>query len=207
MTQNRRNRSKVIGLTGSIATGKSTVSKLLARLGAVIIDADKVAREIVQTGEQALEEIVEYYGEDILLEDGSLDRKKLGKIVFNDPEKLEKLNEITHPKIIQRILDRVHRISNKYDGAVIVIDAALLIEMNFQRYVDEVWVVTLSKEMQINRLMKRDQIKAKEAQNRIEAQMSSEEKSKYADEIIDNSGNLEELEKDIMKLWRRIKIN
>ncbi|SET75943.1 dephospho-CoA kinase [Natronincola peptidivorans] len=192
---------KIIGLTGGIATGKSTVSKLLKDKGAIIIDADIVARKIVEKGKPALNEITENFGKEILLENGELDRRKLGRIVFNDPSSLKKLNEITHPKILQEIQKEINYYKQHESHRVIIIDAALLIETNMKDMVDEIWLVTISEEIQRARLMKRDSIGVEEASKRMEAQMSIKEKLPYAHKIIDNSGDLNDLEIQVKKLW------
>lgn len=182
---------KVIGITGGIASGKSTVSSFIIKHGYALIDADIVAREIVEPGEKAYEDIVNYFGKKIVLSDGALNRKALGSIVFNDREELKKLNEITHPRIIERIqflIDRYKRENEK----LIFLDAALLIEMNLLDLVDDVWLITLDKEEQINRLMKRDGINRDLAIKKIESQMSLEEKKKFATKEIDNSFELQD---------------
>jgi len=193
--------TKVIGLTGGIASGKSTVSKLLKEMGAIIIDADLIARDIVGKGSEALKEIVDRFGEKVLKEDGSLDRKALANIVFNDTEKLRILNEITHPRIIGKIKDLINFFSQRGEK-IVIIDAALLIESNLHKIVDEVWLVYLDKNLQIERLMARDNISFLDALKRIESQMPIEEKLPYADKVIDNSRSLEELKEKVEELYR-----
>ncbi|HOS69911.1 MAG TPA: dephospho-CoA kinase [Bacillota bacterium] len=193
----------VIGLTGGIASGKSTVSAKLKELGAAVIDADLLARDVVRKGEIAYNRIVQCFGADILLPSGDINRKKLGNIVFSDKEKLALLNNITHPEIIKRMKERIQEL--KAEGArVIVVDAAILIEMGLHKYVDSVWVVTVDRETQIKRLIERDKFEYREAENRINSQFTNEVRKKYADVVIDNSKPIEEVEKGLEELWNSI---
>ncbi len=196
--------NKVIGLTGGIASGKSTVSKILSDLGAVIIDGDIIARKIVTKGSPALDEIKNFFGEDYLNKRGELDRKKLGGLVFKDNEALKKLNEITHPKIIEEIKKEIISHKKNWPNTVIIVDAALLIEMKLTELVDEVWLVALPYEQQLKRLMERDQLTLAEAEKRVNSQMSLEEKKKFAHQTIDNSMDLEHLIKEVKVLWRNL---
>ena len=193
----------VIGLTGGIASGKSTVSAKLKELGAAVIDADLLARDVVRKGEIAYNKIVQCFGEDILLPGGDIDRKKLGNIVFSDKEKLALLNSITHPEIIKRMKERIQEL--KAEGArVIVVDAAILIEMGLHKYVDSVWVLSVDRETQMKRLVERDKFNYREAENRINSQFTNEVRKKYADVVIDNSKPIEEVEKRLEELWNNI---
>lgn len=196
----------VIGLTGGIASGKSTVSRYLAKLGAIILDADQIAREIVAPGKPALQEIVKEFGEDVLLPDGSLDRARLGKLVFADKAKRDRLNQITHPKIFAEIRERIARLRESYDclHRVVVIDAPLLIEAGFVPLVESVWLVAVDEETQIKRLMERDGYSREEAEARLKSQMPLEQKLAYADQIIQNTGTLEETIARINELWNRL---
>ncbi len=191
---------KIIGITGGIASGKSTVSNIIKGSGYKIIDADIISREIVEKGKPALQEIVDSFGKEILNEDGSLNRKYLGSIVFSAPSKLKKLNEITHKRIVETIHKEVTYHKKVGKEKILFLDAALLIELNIQNIVDEVWLVSVDKNVQIQRLMDRNNISRKEAINRIDSQMSLEEKKKYADVIIDNSKDLEHLKSQINRL-------
>lgn len=195
---------KVIGLTGGIASGKSTVSNILREMGAYVIDADEISREIIKKGSEAWKEIIDYYGNDILLPDGEIDRKKLGNIVFADKEKLDKLNAITHPRIIQRIKEIIDAEKEKGKERAVILDAAILIEMGLQNMVDEVWVVSIDKDKQIKRLIERDKLSYEDAMNRIRMQMPLSEKVKYADYVIDNSKDIGYIRKQISKLWERV---
>lgn len=192
---------KVIGLTGGIGSGKSTVSRMLRGLGAKIIDADQVAREVVEKGKPALKEIAETFGEETLLEDGSLNRKKLGSIIFNDEEKRLKLNEITHPRIIEAINNKIENCKANKCTDVVVLDCALLFEMNMDDLVEESWLVSLDKDTQIRRIMARDELSKADAKKRIEAQMPLEEKVEKATRIIDNSSAVNETHKQVMEIW------
>ncbi|MDR5657949.1 dephospho-CoA kinase [Serpentinicella sp. ANB-PHB4] len=192
---------KVIGLTGSVASGKSTVSSILSQLGAIIIDADKVARKIVNKGEPALQQIINTFGSDIVDEQGELKRKKLGNIVFNSKDELEKLNQITHPKIIEEIQNEINWYKHRHIDSVIIIDAALLIELNMHTIVDETWVVYVPLETQIQRLVNRDDIRKEDALRRIDTQMTNQSKLQYADKVINNVGSIEELEDEVRQCW------
>jgi len=193
----------VVGLTGGIATGKSTVSKIIAEKGIVVIDADRISREIVKPGEVAYKKIVEFFGEEILSENGEIDRKKLRNIVFNDYNKLKVLNEITHPEILKKILIKIEDLKSKGEK-ICVLDAALLIEANFHKFVDKVILVYCDIEIQISRLMKRDNLSREEAINIINSQMSFEQKKKYADYLIDNSKDIDFTKKQVDRVLNSI---
>ncbi|MGB9678730.1 MAG: dephospho-CoA kinase [Thermoanaerobacteraceae bacterium] len=194
---------EVIGLTGGIGSGKSTVSKILKRLGAVIIDADIVSREIMSKGNVAYNMIVKYFNEDILLADGEINRKKLGNLVFADKESLKKLNDITHPEIIKKIKEKIKEERLKSHQKAIILDAALLIEMEMHKLVDEVWLVVVDSKTQIKRVMERDKITYEDAVNRIKSQMPLEDKMKYADFIINNCKDFKAIEKQVNLFWGR----
>lgn len=194
-----------IGLTGGIAAGKSLVSSTLAFLGAWILDADKISREVVEPGTEGLSEIVREFGDQILQQDGTLNRAALGDAVFGDKEKLGKLNAILHPLIKKEMLRRAERIQSEKREDVIVFDVPLLIEAGWQDMVDEVWLVTAPIEERIRRIVQRDGLSEQQAMQRIEAQMSEEEKAKYADVIINNSGSKAELTEQIGELYTQRK--
>lgn len=178
----------IAGLTGGIATGKSLVADELRRLGAAVIDADRIAREIVEPGRPAFDEIVKEFGPGILKPDGAIDRKALGRIVFSDPAAREKLNAITHPRIRERIKEETECLLS--EGALlIVLDVALLIETGVRYEVDKIIVVFAENAQQIERLMERDSLTREEALKRLSCQMDINEKVKYADYVIDNSGS------------------
>ncbi|ADL08389.1 dephospho-CoA kinase [Thermosediminibacter oceani] len=195
---------KVIGLTGGIASGKSTVSAILRQKGAYIIDADEIAREIVKPGKPAWKEIVDYFGSDILNEDGSIKRRKLGRIVFSDDKKLAVLNRITHPRIVEEIKKELEACRQRNEK-VVVVDAALLLEIGLDMLVDEVWLVSVDEKTQVKRLIERERsISYTEALERIRAQMPLEEKLKFATRVIDNNGDIENTKKQVDRIWREI---
>lgn len=190
----------VIGLTGGIASGKSTISDMLRELGAAVIDADIVSRDVVSQGSIAYNRIIESFGEDILLSDGEINRKLLGNIVFSDEEKLTLLNEITHPAIIENVNNRIAVLKQQHKK-VVVVDAAILIEMGLNKHVDCVWLVLANRDTQLKRVMERDKLSSEDAWNRINAQMSNEERLKYADAIIDTTHPVEDVRNRVKELW------
>jgi len=190
----------VIGLTGNIATGKSTVMAILAELGAEIIDADKVAHTLMIPGAPAYEQIVAEYGRGILAADGAIDRKKLGAIVFASPERLRRLDAIVHPLVVQRIAARLPQAGRP----VVVIEAIKLIEAGITALCDEVWVVTSPPEAQAARLVQSRGLTQAEALARINAQPPQSEKARVARVVLDNRGSLDELRRRIGDEWTRI---
>ncbi|MCX7883856.1 MAG: dephospho-CoA kinase [Caloramator sp.] len=194
---------KIIGLTGGIASGKSFVSDILKEEGIPIIDADIISHQIVYKGSEALKEIEREFGKEVLNTDGTLNRKSLGNIVFSEKDKLEKLNRIMHPKIIDEIKKRVEEIKEQGFN-LCVIDAPLLIETGLYRIVDIVLLVYVNIDVQIKRLIKRDNISLNEAYKRISSQMSFEEKKKYSDYIIDNNGSREHTKNQVYNILKEI---
>jgi len=195
---------RIIGLTGGIASGKSTASAILRKFGASIIDADKIARKIVEKDSPALFSIKRCFGEEVMLEDGNLNRRKLGSIVFNNHSLLKKLNEITHPYIIKEIMNEINWYKKTYEDHVIIVDAALLIEMDLVQLVDEVWLIATSEEEQMNRLMQRENMSEEEAKKRIHAQMPLADKKQYANRIIDNSKDVDYLKIQLEENWSKV---
>ena len=195
---------KIIGLTGGIASGKSTVSRALQDLGAIIIDADEVAHAIIEPGKPAWEDIVEHFGTEVLNPDQTIDREKLGAIVFNDPARLQVLNQITHPRVGEQFKQMIKNIKSQQSDAVLFIEVPLLYETHMDRICDEVWVVWVDEETQIQRLMKRDGLSREDALKRIDAQMSLDEKAKRADVVIDNSFSIEETIETATKYYNNI---
>jgi len=198
---------KVIGLTGGIASGKSTVTQALQNQGAVIISADKVAREVIEPGQPAWKEIVEFFGPQVLHKDQQINRAKLGEIVFDDLECLQKLNRITHPRIIEAFKDALRVIRKRDPDAIVVMEIPLLYEANLEGFCDEVWVVWVDRETQIKRLMKRDGLDRNDAIKRINAQIPLDEKARRADIVIDNSKSIEETIKTAAKFFKEILLN
>lgn len=194
----------IIGLTGGIASGKSTVSRILKELGAEVIDADLVAKEIIRPQSPAWKELVAAFGKGILNDDKTINRRKLGQIVFGNSTALAKLNAITHPRIIEKIKDKIREIQNRDEQKIIVIDAPLLIEAGMVPLTDEVWVVVVDPETQLHRLMARDHFTFQEALNRLNAQLPLAEKMKYARRIIDNRGSIEETAREVRRLWEEL---
>jgi len=176
----------LIGLTGGIASGKSLVAEELKRLGAHLIDADEIAREVVKRGLPAYNEIVKEFGEKILNPDKTINRKVLGNIVFSNTELRRRLERITHPKIRKKIDKYIKEIKGRNPDAIIVVDAALLIEAGLYKKMEKVIVVYADEKTQIERLMERDGFTMDEAKNRISAQIPLQEKRKYADFVIEN---------------------
>ncbi|MGD1412605.1 dephospho-CoA kinase [Bacillus stercoris] len=193
----------VIGLTGGIASGKSTVANMLIEKGITVIDADIIAKQAVEKGMPAYRQIVDEFGEDILLSNGDIDRKKLGALVFTNEQKRLALNAIVHPAVRQEMLKRRDEaIANR--EAFVVLDIPLLFESKLESLVDKIIVVSVTKELQLERLMKRNQLTEEEAVSRIRSQMPLEEKAARADQVIDNSGTLEETKRqldDIINSW------
>ncbi len=196
---------RIIGLTGGIASGKSTVAKMLQKKGAYLLDADQLAREAVEPGQPAWQEIVNWLGQSILLPDRSIDRAKLGNLVFNDKQKLEQLNNIVHPWVGKRFTKLSEEIKEKDPEAVLVYDIPLLVEAGMQKMVDMIILVYVPRETQIMRLQKRDGISRVEAETRLKAQKPLEEKKKDADVIIDNRGKLPETARQVDRFWESFK--
>ena len=196
---------KVIGLTGNIASGKSVVASMFEDLGAKVIDVDDIARKIVEPNETAWKKIVDTFGQNILNPDNTINRKKLGEIIFNDYEKRKILNDITHPKIIQNARYKVEKYKNEV-VEVVIIEAALIVEKGgLKDLIEKLIVVTSDEVSQIERLTERNGFSKEEALSRINSQMPTSEKAKHADYIIDNSGTTSETENQVKKLWQEIR--
>jgi dephospho-CoA kinase len=193
----------VIGLTGGMASGKTTVAKILFRLGAQIIDADAIAKELVAPGQEALQCLVELFGAKIIDRDGRLNRGVLAAIVFNDQEKMAQLNAILHPQVIQKIVEKLSSIAKTDPDAVVVIDAPLLLEAGMKCLVDEVWVVAADEENQIERAVIRDGLSREEAKRRLSVQMPLKEKLKHAQYVIDNSGAIASTIDQVEFIWKK----
>ena len=195
----------IVGITGGIASGKSTVAKMLAQLGAPIIDFDLLAREVVGPDEPAFREIVDYFGDEVIGEDGNLDRKRLSGIVFREPQKRKILEGMTHPRILKAFVRQVRQLAEKDPRAIIQAVIPLLFEGRLEPLVHKVVVVYVSPETQIDRLMKRDQISREEAERILDAQMPIDQKAARADFMIPNEGDLTETKKAVKALWQQLK--
>lgn len=194
---------KVIGLTGGTGSGKSVVSQCLREAGAAIIDADLIAHEIIKKGKPAYDELVAYFGEQILQDNGEIFRRKLGEIVFRDKEKLKFLNSCTHKYIVQEIAEQIQDMRKKNQAELIIIDAPLLIEAGLDAICDAIWVVYAHEEVRARRVMQRDGITYETAKARIANQKSWEEYESYAQEVIDNSDTLEKVQEQISILMKK----
>jgi dephospho-CoA kinase len=195
---------KTIGLTGGIGSGKSTVSQLLGELGAFVIDADKVGHEIYLPGKEAWKQVTAAFGQDILAPDQTIDRKKLGAIVFSGEEHRKKLNSIVHPLMFTDI-DR-HIKEKRAEGFTkpIVVEAAILIEANWLPLADEVWLVVTNKSAVIDRVASQRGMAAKDTEARIASQLSDAERRKYATLVIENDGSLEDLKQKVQTAWAKL---
>jgi dephospho-CoA kinase len=194
----------LVGLTGGIASGKSTVADMLRHAGARIIDADRIAREVVDPGKPAWLAIQQVFGDAVLLPDDTIDRKRLGSMVFNDPALRRKLEEIVHPRVRSQIDALVARYRKIDPHAIIVQDVPLLIETGIQARFSDIILVYVPAEMQLQRLIQRDAISRADAQARLDAQMPIEAKRKRASIIIDNSGSLEETENQVNTIYAEL---
>jgi dephospho-CoA kinase len=198
-------RSLLVGLTGGIATGKSAVAAMLEELGAPMIDFDVLARRVVEPDRPAWHEIVSFFGEQVLTEDRTLDREKLGEIVFADIEKRKKLESLTHPRIGEEFIAEVSAIRDNDPEAIIQVGVPLLIETNMQYMFDHLVVVHAPVDVQIARLEERDDLSREAAEARLRAQLPTGDKAEYADTVIDNSGSLEDTRRQVEELWQRLR--
>jgi dephospho-CoA kinase len=196
---------KVIGLTGGIGSGKSTVSRRLAQLGAVVIDADRLARALQARGEPVWREIVNQFGWAVLTAAGDLDRRRLGRRVFFDADQRSRLNQIVHPAVRQLLSAKTQQ-AREQGAQVVVWDVPLLIEGGLYRDVDEVWVVWAEEAQQLERIVGRDRVPRSQAWARIRAQMPLSDKLRWADRVIDNRGTQEALMKAVDRAWRELGI-
>jgi len=192
----------VIGLTGSIGTGKSEAARQLEALGASIISADQVGHEAYTPNTEAWEQVVATFGNDILQEDGEIDRRKLGAVVFSDPSQLEKLNEIMHPRMARMVADKIEAFRGQ-GVEVVVVEAALLFEAGWDSLVEEVWVTDAPEQAVIERLNQRNGMSEEEARKRISSQMDRAERLERSDYVIENSGDMAALTSAIKELWDR----
>lgn len=195
----------LVGLTGGIASGKSIVTRVLRDLGANVIDADRIVHDLLSNGQDAHREVIGHFGPAIEAPDGTLDRRKLGEIVFNDREERVWLNRCIHPRVFEAYQQQVKRIGERDPGAIVVMDAALLIETGYHKRLDRLIVVYASEEEQLRRLMERDRFTEAQARARIRSQMPLQEKRGYADYIIENTGTKEETERQAREVFERLR--
>jgi len=197
---------KVIGLTGGIGSGKSTVSRFLAELGAVIIDADKVGHEALKPDTEIWRKVVAAFGTGILKPNREIDRKKLGKIVFGNPEALTRLNQIMHPPMHQLVKAQIKEYRQQ-GGEVVVLEVPLLIEAGWTSLVDEVWVTVAPEPTVVRRLKEKVGLSERESLARIRSQLSSEERVKHADVVVDTDCDLGELRERVKEQWQRLALD
>ena len=194
----------ILGITGNIASGKSTIAGAFARLGAALIDADQLARAVVAPDSPVLRQLIERFGADILLADGQLNREYLAQIIFADPAARQDLNGIMHPAIAQLAVESLQRLKKKPGIPLVIYEAPLLFEAGAEGRVDQVLVVKIDPQVQLQRLMQRDQLDETAAQQRVDAQMPQAEKLARADYVIDNSGTVEEALRQVDELWEKL---
>ncbi|HHX95741.1 MAG TPA: dephospho-CoA kinase [Clostridia bacterium] len=192
---------KIIGLTGGIASGKSLVAGMLTRLGAEVIDADEVGHQVIEPGLPAYYEIVNTFGAAILDSNGKVNRKKLGEVVFSCPDKLQKLNHITHPRILSKIHDLIEVTKKQRPQAIVVNEAALLFEIGLHLLVDEVWTVESDIGIQVQRIKQRNKVTEEQALARIKSQLPSDRRIARADRVIYNNAGVDKLFGDVMEIW------
>ncbi|OGW33329.1 MAG: dephospho-CoA kinase [Nitrospirae bacterium GWC2_56_14] len=194
----------IVGLTGGIASGKSLVARVFKDLGATVIDADRIVHELLEPDQDAWREIIQYFGQEVQRPDKTIDRRKLGAIVFNDREKRTWLNACLHPRVFSVYTTRAAHIRMRTPDALLFFDAALLIESGYHRNVDRLIVVYAEPEQQVERLMARDGFTSEEALLRIASQMPLSEKRLLADHVIDNSGSREQTEQQARELFGQL---
>jgi dephospho-CoA kinase len=191
-----------VGLTGNIASGKSRIALLFAESGAHVIDADAVVHDLLASGTKTYQKIVDVFGVEMLTPEGQIDRKRLGQIIFSNPEKRLLLNSLTHPDVIAEILSRIFDLEQFSPCGIIIVDAALIIETGGHTMYDRLIVVTCNPSLQISRLMNRDGLTQEEAEARMASQMPIEEKLKLADYTIDTSGTLRQTQDQVEAIYR-----
>jgi dephospho-CoA kinase len=195
----------VIGLTGGMCCGKTTVSSMFAELGCLIIDADLISRKLVEPGEPSYKQIVRFFGKEILHKDRTLDRKKLGAIIFEDPAKRKLLNSILHPSIIKEEERLIREARDKGTHKIAIVSAALMIEAGSYKAFKKIIVVHCSRELQIERIMKREKVSRREAIQRISSQLATREKKKYADYVINTSGPFTKTRKQVVQVYEKLR--
>ena len=192
----------VVGLAGGIGCGKSEVARIMADLGAVVIDADKYGHQVYAPNTQGWTEVVAAFGDDILDDNGEVDRRKLGPKVFGKPEEMQKLNDIAWPKIKQSIQEEIEN-QRRTGTGVVVVDAAILIEAGWTDLSDQVWVATAPEEQVIKRVQARNNITEEQVKARIDSQMGTDERVAYADVVVSNDQDLDALKDNVVALWEQ----
>tara|TARA_B100000676_G_scaffold302971_1_gene352780 strand:- start:2013 stop:2618 length:606 start_codon:yes stop_codon:yes gene_type:complete len=190
----------VIGLIGGIGSGKSSVSEILKSLGVDVIDADKVGHEAYTPDSEGWRKVISVFGQDIVGPDKQIDRKKLGSIVFSDPNEMDKLNKLMHPIIHDLVKEKIKNLSDQGVN-VVILEAAILIEANWQDLTDEIWLAKANQEVVIERVQLRNNFTREEIIKRIQSQMSNDEREKHTDVVIDNDGTIEQLQEKVKTLW------
>ncbi len=196
----------LVGLTGGIASGKSLVTRIFRDQGAHIIDADKIVHDLLSPGHHVCKEVLEHFGTSIRLPDGSIDRRKLGDIIFSHPEERAWLNQCIHPRVFEAYHTQVMHLRERQPDAVVVLDAALLIETGYHRKMDKLVVVYAGQRDQVKRLMERDRFTLEQALARIASQMPLKEKRTYADYVIENTGTREETERQAREVFEKLRL-
>ena len=194
-----------VGLTGGIASGKSTVAQMFVELGAHLIDFDKLAHEVQEPGKKAWQEIIKFFGDSIINRDDTINRNKLAQIVFTDKNKLTVLNNIVHPIVFKLWLERLDKIKRQEEQAIVLSDVPLLLEGKMQDLFDLTMLILISPEEQINRLIARNGLSRDEAQLRLNNQMSITEKIGLADIVIENQGDVSQTQKKVVEIWQQFK--
>jgi dephospho-CoA kinase len=194
----------IVGLTGGIASGKSVVMRIFREQGAHVIDADRIVHNLLAPGQKASQEIAAYFGKDFLLPDGSVDRRKLGEIVFRDAEKRAWLNACIHPRVFEAYNAQVMHLRERDPAAIVILDAALLVETGYHKKMDRLIVVYAEEEQQVTRLMERDLFTREQALSRIRSQMPLAEKRNFADYVIDNTGTREQTEQQARVIFTKL---
>jgi len=200
----RRCGVKVIGLTGGFKTGKSTVTRMLLELGAEVIDADKLAHKALKPDSSTYKKIIKEFGEKFLDDEGRINRRKLAKLVFSNKEKLNLLNSIIHPYVIDKVKEKIYRTKQSNPNTIVIVDAPLLYEAGMQNMMDKIIVVSATKNKQIQRARQTTSLSKYEVKRRIESQLPLSKKEKLANIVIENNGTLEDTRNQVKKMWKKI---
>lgn len=196
---------KVIGLTGGFKTGKSTVAGMLLEFGAEVIDADKLAHKALKPDSSTYKKIIKEFGEKFLDDEGRINRRKLAKLVFSNKEKLNLLNSIIHPYVIDKVKEKIYRTKQSNPNAIVIVDAPLLYEAGMQNMMDKIIVVLATKNKQIQRARQTTSLSEYEVKRRIKSQLPLSKKEKLANIVIENNGTLEDTRSQVKKMWKKIK--